>query len=54
MTLFVYDRAFTARVRELQQDYLLKCIPRDLESFQNRPLRERLMENIALLVGPLL
>ena len=54
MTLFVYDRAFTARVRDLQQDYLRRCIPRDLESFQNRPLRERLMENIALLVGPLL
>ena len=54
MTLFVYDRAFTARVRDLQQDYLRRCISRDLESFQNRPLRERLMENIALLVGPLL
>ena len=46
--------AITARVRDLQQDYLRRCIPRDLESFQNRPLRERLMENIALLVGPLL
>ena len=54
MTLFVYDRAFTARVRDLQQDYLRRCIPRDLESFQNRPLRERLMETIARLVGPLL
>ena len=54
MTLFVYDREFTGRVRELQQSYLKHCTPRDLESFENRPFRERLMENIALLVGPLL
>lgn len=54
MTLFVYDREFTAQVRELQQSYLRMAAPRDLESFQNRPFHERLMENIALLVGPLL
>ncbi len=54
MTLFVYDRTFTDQVRALQQSYLRAATAHDLEASQSRPFRERLLENIALLVGPLL
>ncbi len=54
MTLFVYDQDFTARVRALQQGYLQASTRHDLEASSTRPFRERLLENIALLVGPLL
>ncbi len=54
LTLFVYDREFTREVRELQQGYLLQTTRYDTETFQNRSFGERLLENIALLVSPLL
>ena len=54
MTLFVYDHEFTRKVRELQQGYLQQTTRYDTEKFQNRSFGERLLENIALLVSPLL
>jgi cardiolipin synthase len=54
MTLFVYNRAFTAQVRNLQQHYLRQTTAHDAEAFCNRSFGQRLLENIALLVSPLL
>ena len=54
MTLFIYNKEFTARVRELQQSYLQNAKKIDCEIFTQRPFRERFKENVALLVGPLL
>lgn len=54
MTLFIYNKEFTARVRELQQSYVQSARKIDCELFTQRPFRERFMENVALLVGPLL
>ncbi|WP_232371061.1 cardiolipin synthase [Desulfogranum marinum] len=54
MTLFIYNKEFTARVRELQQSYVQSARKIDCELFTRRPFRERFMENVALLVGPLL
>jgi cardiolipin synthase len=54
MTLFVYNRDFTRRLRALQQEYIEVSIPLDEEVFKKRSFRERFMENMALLLGPLL
>lgn len=54
MTLFVYNREFTQQVRALQQRYLAQTTRYDSEKFHNRSLGERFLENIALLVSPLL
>jgi len=54
MTLFVYNHAFTEKLRALQQEYLEVSIPLDEEVFRKRSFGERFMENVALLVGPLL
>lgn len=54
MTLFIYDKNFTDQIRTLQLHYLKQAAPHDNEAFQTRPFGERLLENIALLVGPLL
>lgn len=54
MTLFIYDRAFTAQVRSLQQKYREDAQPYCAETSGRRSFRQRLLENIALLVGPLL
>jgi len=54
MTLFIYDKTFTAKVRALQQQYLRETTEHDVEIFQARSFGQRLLENIALLVSPLL
>ena len=54
LTLLVYDRRFTRRVTSLQQSYIMNCNMHRLEDWQNRPFRERLLDNAARLVGPLL
>ena len=54
MTSVVYNKEFTARVRELQQAYLRQAREHDATTFRTRPYRQRLLENIALLLGPLL
>nr|WP_320012787.1 cardiolipin synthase [uncultured Desulfobulbus sp.] len=54
MTLFVYNQDFTRRVRKLQQEYLQQTIGFESEQFTRRSFGERLLENVALLVSPLL
>jgi len=54
MTLFIYDKHCTDQIKALQLHYLKQATPHDNEAFQTRPFGERLLENIALLVGPLL
>jgi cardiolipin synthase len=54
ITLMVYDAAFSTRLRALQDAYLAKSIPMDLANRAKRSLRERLAENAAQLLSPLL
>jgi cardiolipin synthase len=54
ITLMLYDAPFSARIRELQQRYLSRSIPIDPKTWADRPLRERLKENAAQLMSPLL
>jgi cardiolipin synthase len=54
VTLFVYDRAFTERLRRLQQAYYPKCEFVDRAAWQQRSFSRRLAENTALLLGPIL
>lgn len=54
MTLFIYDRQFTSHVRQLQMNYIGNATEIDCERFTGRHFGERLRENIALLLGPLL
>jgi cardiolipin synthase len=54
ISLFVYDREFTARLRALQQAYILGSRRIDPAEWARRSLRLRLIENLARLLGPLL
>jgi cardiolipin synthase len=54
ITLVVYDRSFTAALRQLQQSYLADCEPMNLEQWRSRSGLQRLAENTARLAGPLL
>lgn len=54
LSLFVYDRDFTARLRDLQQRYLARSDLLELAQWRKRPWLARLCENTALLCGPLL
>lgn len=54
MTLFIYNKTFTAQVRSLQQQYMENAYLYCMETSGRRSFRQRLLENIALLVGPLL
>jgi len=54
MTLFIYNKDFTGQVRQLQQQYLRQTTPHDAETFNGRSFGQRFLENIALLVSPLL
>lgn len=54
MTLFIYNKAFTTQVRSLQQQYMENATLYCMETSGRRSFRQRLLENIALLVGPLL
>lgn len=54
MTLCIYDKEFTHRIRALQQQYLNSATAHDPEIFRSRSYGQRLLENIALLLGPLL
>ena len=53
-TLFVYDRHFTATLRELQAGYERLSLRLDREKLARRPAFKRFKENVALLIGPLL
>jgi len=54
ITLLVYDRGFAADLRQLQQSYLEDCEFMDLPQWQTRSGLQRLKENTARLLGPLL
>lgn len=54
MTLFIYNKDFTCQVRALQQKYIEGATAHDSESFAARSYGQRLLENFALLLGPLL
>lgn len=54
MTLVIYNTEFTKRICILQEQYLSASDIIDEAVFQNRSFSERLMENVALLVGSLL
>jgi len=54
ITLSIYDRAFTAELRQLQQSYIDQSEAMDLAVWQSRSVLKRFTENLARLVGPLL
>ncbi|PIE56966.1 MAG: cardiolipin synthase [Desulfobulbus propionicus] len=54
MTLFIYEKEFTCWVREMQTGYLKNCRQIRRDATQKQPFWERLKENTALLVAPLL
>ncbi|RUM38924.1 MAG: cardiolipin synthase, partial [Desulfobulbus sp.] len=54
MTLFIYNKSFTGKLRKLQTEYISDSTPMDYTVYRNRSFGQRLKENVALLVGPLL
>ncbi len=54
ITLFVYDTKFTQLLRKTQQRYIAGSVPLDCLAMRHRGFFNRLLENSALLIGPLL
>jgi cardiolipin synthase len=54
ITLAIYNRSFTQRLRQLQQNYIDQSELMDLEAWYRRPPTQRFVENVARLFGPLL
>jgi cardiolipin synthase len=54
ISLLVYDRDFTGRLRSLQDSYLADADWLDLETWRQRPAWRRFAEDTCRLVGPLL
>jgi cardiolipin synthase len=54
ISLLIYDRDFTARLRDLQNSYIDRSNVVSLGAFNSRPVHYRLAENTARLFGPLL
>ncbi len=54
ISLLVYDRDFTGRLRALQGEYLADSEELELEAWRRRPRSRRLAENTLRLLGPLL
>ena len=54
VTLGVYDPDFAERLIALQDQYIADSIPVDLQTWQQRPGKERFIENLARLTSPLL
>jgi len=54
ITLAVYDKDFTSRLRALQQSYLDDAEPMDLSKWESRSSGARLVENVVRLLSPLL
>jgi cardiolipin synthase len=54
VTLGVYDPDFAERLLALQDKYIKDSIPVDLQTWQQRPVKERFIENLARLASPLL
>jgi len=54
VTLGVYDPDFAERLIALQDQYIADSIPVDLQTWQQRPGKERFIENLARLTSPIL
>lgn len=54
ISLFIYDEGFAKEMTALQQKYIEHSTQLDADSWRLRPERNRLLENAARLVGPLL
>jgi cardiolipin synthase len=54
VTLGVYDPDFSERLLALQDTYIKDSTPVDPETWQQRPGKERFIENLARLASPLL
>ncbi len=54
VTIGVYDPDFSQRLLALQDKYIEDAIPVVLQAWQQRPNKERFMENLARLCSPLL
>jgi cardiolipin synthase len=54
VTLGVYNPDFAERLLSLQNKYIEESVPVDLEVWQQRPGKERFIENLARLASPLL
>jgi len=54
VTRGVYDPDFAERLLALQDKYIKDAIPVDLKTWQQRPGKERFIENLAQLASPLL
>ena len=54
VTLGVYDPDFAERLLALQDKYIKDSIPVGLQTWQQRPGKERFFENLARLASPLL
>lgn len=52
--LAIFDREFTGRLRELQQQYIDRSQLLDLNQYRRRPRSRQTVENFARLLGPLL
>lgn len=54
ISLFVYDREFTGRLRDLQRRYIAEARLIDVAQWSQRPVRAKFVENLVRLLGPLL
>lgn len=54
ISLAIYDPQFTCRLRQLQQTYIDRAELMDLETWRRRSLGQRIAENAARLLSPLL
>lgn len=54
VSFIVYDRAITAQLRSVQEGYLAESDLLDLSSWRQRPLSQRIVENLARLADSLL
>ncbi len=52
--LAMYDSNFTAQLADLQQSYIDRSELMDLETYRQRPVRYKILESFARLLGPLL
>jgi cardiolipin synthase len=52
--LAMYDSKFTAQLADLQHSYIDQSELMDLETYRQRPLRYKVLESFARLLGPLL
>ena len=53
-TLFIYDKDFTKELYQVQLGYEKESKPVDMSTLANRSFFERFLENLSLLIGPLL